>query len=221
MAESRVYPVAPFNAVSITTGLRAIITHDSIHSVRVEVEQNRLFSKIDIKVVDGKLCATRHTSLFEVIAAMGLFFPARVKRDITVHIMLPELAGIEAFSSAEAAVDSVSGAVVEVAASTGASVEIGSAKAEIIRLRTASNGEISIAGACDLLDVRVSSGSRVSTIEMSATNVVLNGSNGAFAEVTALGSVTGAISNGVVVHLYGRPRSVDVKTSKSARLTVN
>ena len=220
MAETRTYNLDTFNRIDIATGLTAVVKRGEAQSVYIETRRDGRLDQIDVRVVDGELRAKLHTNLLDIILSGGLLNMFNFGDSATVYITVPELVGVSAASGAEIMADSVSGTHVEVRSSSGSNVDIDTAEAGTLELDSSSGGEISIGGTCSNLKLGFSSGAHILAEDLAATNVEVDGASGASAKVSASGNVTGKISSGAALRLYGKPASVDVKSSSGGSLSI-
>lgn len=220
MTELRTYDLAPFTRIDFATGIRAVVRRGAVQSVNAETERAGMLDKIEIRLNEGQLRVRRKGGLFDFVFGGGLLNPARLGRDVTFHITVPELAGVSAATGAYIDVEAIAGESFQVSASTSARVTIDSAKAKALKLHVSTGGRLSLGGVCDKAELVFASGGRLSAIELICTDLDLRGSNGATAEVTVFGKVTGALSSGAAVHVIGRPDSVDVKETSGGNLSI-
>lgn len=220
MADTRRYELDPFDRIDVSNGLEVIVTRGEPASVSAEALRPGALDKLDLRVADGVLRASRRSNLLTMIAGTGLFFPAYVRRDVRLVIVAPNLVAVSAATNALMRVDALVGPSIEITCVRSASIDVEYLRAETLRLTSSSAGRVGIAGVCDRLDASFSSGSRISAMQLSCTDVFVAGSNGAFADVNAIGAVSGTLSNGTAAHFYGRPASIDVKATSGSSLTV-
>ena len=55
MTDSRIYDVTGFDTVTVSTGIRTIVTTGQAHSVRVEAGDTATLDRVDVSVVGGRL----------------------------------------------------------------------------------------------------------------------------------------------------------------------
>ena len=220
MADTRNLELDPFNRVDIATGLTAIITHGETQSLRIEAQSGHALDRIVIRVKNGELRASLNTNLLDIILSGGLLNNFLFKDAATLHITLPEFVGASASSGGEVSADLAKGNAVAVSASSGGHVSIDRIEAGTLSVDASSGGGVTLAGTCDMAELDFSSGAGISAQELACDDVSVQGSSGASARIGAEGDVTGSISSGANVRLYGTPETVNVQSSSGGNLKI-
>ena len=222
MAESRTYDFASFDQISFSAGIDAVVTKGETQSVRAESRRDGILDKLDISVNGGRLRVDRSGSFFDMILGGGLLeMLMNPENDVTFYITVPELTGIEADSGSSVSVDRVSSDRASVRASSGARIAIDSAETLALQLDANSGASIALKGICDSLDLAYSSGASISARDLDCGDVRVDGSSGASAAVTNNGQVSGGVSSGANLQLYGHPESVRVEASSGGNVSIN
>lgn len=220
LADTRTLDVERFDRVDIATGLTAIITHGDTQSLVIEARDGHALDQIKIRVKDGELRARRNTNLFDIILSGGLLNSFLSKDTATLRITLPELAGASASSGSNVSADLARGDAVAVSASTGGHVTIDRIETKILSVNASSGAGITLAGSCDMAALGFSSGAGISAEKLACVDVNVAGSSGAFVMIGADGDVTGSISSGANVQLFGTPDTVNVQSSSGGNLKI-
>ena len=73
LAETRTLSLDPFSAISIETGLTAVVVTGDPQNVTIEAENSRILNEIEVRVENGRLHATSSGMLVldSVIAALA------------------------------------------------------------------------------------------------------------------------------------------------------
>ena len=221
MLEEKTVELAPFHAMDIATGIRAIVSGGARQSVRIEASRKRLLSRVKLTVVDGQLRARHNGDILSAILSGGLFNFSRLARGATLHITLPALTAVSAATGASVEVGTMTGQKITATVSTAASITVSAAKSESLQASASSSGRLCLAGACDSATLTASTGGQVNAVELSCTELHIEASSGGIIEATATTRADGQVSSGSNVTLYGRPQVVEIKTASSGMLSVN
>ena len=84
MTDSRTYDLTGFDSVNISTGVRAIVTTGSPHSVRIEARDTTTLDRLDVSVVGGRLHIGFARNFIDFILNGGLMDLLRFGADFNV-----------------------------------------------------------------------------------------------------------------------------------------
>jgi len=214
---SKTFDLPEFDHVDCSSGLRAVVSPGSGQSVRLEAGNRQLLERIKVEVVARTLRARHGGNPLGAFIAGSVF---NLAREATLFVTLPVLSGVTAATGANVTIDVALGETFAAVVSTGAVLTVAATKADDVNLVATTSGIIEIGGACDRLDIRCSSGGRISAVELAATEMKIEAAGGAVVEATALERVSGHVRNGANVTLNGRPGIVEVGRSSGGTLTI-
>ncbi|MEO0398243.1 MAG: DUF2807 domain-containing protein [Pseudomonadota bacterium] len=108
-----------------------------------------------------------------------------------------------------------------VSASSGARVEAAGIDAGAFDIAVSSGAHLNVAGACDALDIDVSSGGRAEVDAFRCTRVNAEASSGGSADVYANQAVDAEASSGGAISVEGGPSKISKETSSGGAVTIN
>lgn len=222
MAESRTYDLTGFDSVNISTGVRAIVTTDSPHSVRIEARDTATLDRLDVSVVGGRLHIGFARNFIDFILNGGLMDLLRFGADfnVTAYIGLPTLNGAEASSGGQVEASNVKSDRFRGDASSGGSLTLLAVSGGDFRTEVSSGGRIEIEGSASELDASASSGGSLRAGRLRAGNGRLEASSGGRLEATVTTRVRANASSGGYVEISGNPGERDINSSSGGHVSI-
>ena len=205
-AEQRTYQLAPFDSVSVSTGISAVVTADGTQSVMAEAPNSAALDRLKVEVTDGRL-EVRIDGNF-----VTWFFNLGQRKPIVVHIGTSGLKAAEANSGADLDISGVAGTALSLGASSGASISFQAADAERISMDVSSGASIKATGSCKHLIANVSSGGNVDARELHCDDVNAQASAGGHADVDAQKAINANASIGGSISIFGKPEDTNVNS---------
>lgn len=205
-AEQRTYQVAPFDTVSVSTGISAIITAGGTQSVMAEAPNGAALDRLKVEVNDGRLEVGIDGNF------VTWFFNLGQRKPIVVHIGTSGLKAAEANSGADLDLTAVSGGTLSLGASSGASISLQAPDAERVSMDVSSGASIKATGTCKHLIANVSSGGNIDARELRCDDVNAQASAGGHADVDAVKSINANASIGGGITVFGEPTDRNVNS---------
>ena len=222
MTESRNYSLDGFDTVIATTGVRAVITTGSAHSVRIEARDASTLDRLDVSVVGGRLHVGFARNFLDFVLNGGLIDMLRFGGDfnVTAYVTLPTLNGVEASSGGRIEASNVKSDRFRADASSGGIVTLLTVSGGDVRTNSSSGGSIEIEGTASEIDANVSSGGTLRADRLAAQFGRLEASNGSHLEVSVANRVRANASSGGYIEVLGNPMERDVNSSSGGHVSL-
>lgn len=222
MAESRSYDLPDFDTVTVSTGVRAVVTVGGTRSVRVEARDPETLDRLDVSVAGGRLHVGFARNFLDLLLNGGLFDLLRFGGDlgVTAYVTVPTLNGAEASSGGTIEAANVKSDRFRGDASSGGVLTLLGAAGGDFRLTAASGGQVEITGTAAEFDASSSSGARIRADRFSAQRGRLDASSGGSLEATISGRVRANASSGGSIEILGGPAERDINSSSGGSVTV-
>lgn len=215
-AESRSLELTSFSRIHVSAGLTAKLIQADTQSVTIEAASQDLIDELDIRVEDGELLAgaTKNGNILDFIFSGGLVgMMFRENQPARLTIAVPDLTAIQVSAGADLASEGFEAGNLSVAAHAGANIHLDDVKADVLHLSSSSGADLDIFGSCKTLNLEYSTGSDIDASGLTCENVTVDGSTGADARVAASGTVTGSVSTGADLTLFGDASDINVQAS--------
>ncbi|MEO8756310.1 MAG: head GIN domain-containing protein [Devosia sp.] len=222
MAESRTYDLTGFDTVIATTGVRAIVTTGSAHSVRVEARDVTTLDRLDVSVAGGRLHLGFSRNFLDFVLNGGLMDLLRFGGDlgVTAYVSVPTLNGAEASSGGRVEASNIKSDRFRADASSGGQLTLLAVSGGDLRITASSGGNIEIEGAATELDAAVSSGGNIRADRLSSDRGRLEASSGGHLEATILKRLRANASSGGHIEVSGNPTERDVNSSSGGHVSM-
>ena len=222
MTDSRTYDLTGFDSVNISTGVRAIVTTGSPHSVRIDARDTTTLDRLDVSVVGGRLHIGFARNFIDFILNGGLMDLLRFGADfnVTAYITVPTLNGAEASSGGQIEASNVKSDRFRADASSGGAVTLLAVSGGDFRAEASSGGRIEIEGTATELDANVSSGASLRADRLTALRGRLEASSGGRLETTVTTRVRANASSGGYVEIMGNPAERDINSSSGGHVAI-
>lgn len=222
MTESRNYSLDGFDTVIATTGVRAVITTGSAHSVRIEARDASTLDRLDVSVVGGRLHVGFARNFLDFVLNGGLIDMLRFGGDfnVTAYVTLPSLNGVEASSGGRIEASNVKSDRFRADASSGGILTLLAVSGGDVRANASSGGNIEIEGTAAEIDASVSSGGNLRADRLAAQHGRLEASSGGRMEVSVAARVRANASSGGYIEVLGNPTERDVNSSSGGHVSL-
>jgi len=200
---TRDYATQDFQSVEAAAGIEVDITIGSRRSVVAESRRGN-FDDLDISTSNGVLRIQR---------PRRSWFSFGRREDYRVRVVTPALRSLKASAGSEVRVHGVLKGDFEVETSAGSEVDVRGLDAGNVKARASACSEIELAGRCTTLEAHASSGADIDAEDLQCESAHVEGSSGSDISVRVSGRVTGKVSSGADVEVYGRGAEVDVEQS--------
>ena len=222
MTESRNYSLDGFDTVIATTGVRAVITTGSAHSVRIEARDASTLDRLDVSVVGGRLHVGFARNFLDFVLNGGLIDMLRFGGDfnVTAYVTLPTLNGVEASYGGRIEASNVKSDRFRADASSGGIVTLVTVSGGDVRTNSSSGGSIEIEGTASEIDANVSSGGTLRADRLAAQFGRLEASSGGRLEVSVSNRVRANASSGGYIEILGNPMERDVNSSSGGHVSL-
>lgn len=208
VAASKAFEVPPFTSLEISSGLNAVVSVGETQSVTAESPHQENLDRMRIEVHDGLLRAWTDWSVLDFLQFGS--------PQITITITVPELVRASANSGADVEVSDMSGEHLTLSSSSGADLYAIGAAGTAFELDASSGADLRVEGTCERAKASSSSGADLRADRLSCSEVSVNASSGASADVFASRSVQAEASSGASINVYGSPETVDQDVSSGA-----
>jgi hypothetical protein len=213
LAESRSYTLPPFDGVSVSGGISAVVEVGGEQAVVADAPASAILDRLVVEVRGGQLEIG-----FEWNALDWLFNFGRNK-GVVVHVSAPALSQASASAAADMDVKSISGDVLSFDSSSGASMSIQGAKGVRVSANSSSGANLTLSGSCDQLVGSTSSGASLSAQSFDCQNVDVDASSGGYASVSATVSIDADASSGGSIDVFGSAPNVQSNTSSGGSVS--
>lgn len=222
MTESRNYDLSGFDAVIVSTGVRALVTTGGSFGVRVEAREAATLDRLDVSVVGGRLHIGFARNVLDFVFNGGLMELLRTGGDlgVTAYVSLPALNGAEASSGGSIEASNVKSDRFRGDASSGGQVTLLGVSGGDFRVAAASGGQLEIEGSATELDASVSSGGRIRADRLSAGRGRLEASSGGSLEANITSRLRANASSGGHIEVLGNPAERDVNSSSGGQVSL-
>ncbi len=222
MTESRTYDLKDFDALNVSTGVRAIVTTGAAHSVRIEAREASTLDRLDVTVSGGDLHIGFGRNFLDFLFNGGLIdmLLRGGSWDVTAYVTLPALNGAEASSGGRIEASNVKSERFRTDASSGGLVTLFSVSGGDFRAQVSSGGRIELEGSVTELDASASSGGKLRADRLSATRGRLEASSGGHLEATVTSRLRANASSGGHVEVFGHPAERDVNSSSGGAVSL-
>jgi hypothetical protein len=204
-AESRTLDVEQFHAVSISTGIDAVVAGGMPHSVVAEASDKQALDDLRFDVREGVLYLWYDWNVLDLFT--------RPPRDIKVTIGTEVLDRLEASAGASIAGSGLMGEEIDLEATSGAFIRTEPIEGMDYDIEATSGARIETSGLCTDADVEVTTGASVGARALECTKVELEVTTGASLEITAKGSVDAEVTTGAHATVFGKPTVDHLETS--------
>jgi hypothetical protein len=205
---TREYPVQDFDALVVSMDIDVDVTTGPARSVVAEA-RNGSFEDLRVNIENGVLRIDR---------PRRSWFKVSRREDYRVRVVTPALKSVEASSDADVTVQGDLHGDFTVVTSSDAEVDIRGLNAGSITARASSGGDIELAGRCVTLNARASSGADIDAEQLQCENAQVEASSGSEISVRATGRISGSVSSGAEVEVYGAGGTVEVAESSGGRV---
>ena len=206
-AETRTYELPPFDSVSVSSGLTAIVDVGGPQSVRAEAPSESILDQLKVDVRNGRLELGLETGIVQ-----WLFGPGQ-QQPFVIHVSAPEIKAAEASSGADVEVNGMAGETLSLGASSGAALAATGTSGGNVSLDVSSGADLKVAGKCATLTAGASSGATLEARDLLCEEVNADLSSGAHAEVHAQQAIGADASSGAGIVVHGSPADVEIDTS--------
>jgi hypothetical protein len=222
MTESRNYDLAGFDTLVVTTGVRAIVTTGSTHSVRIEARDATTLDRLDVSVVGGRLHIGFARNFVDFIFNGGLIDMLRFGADfnVTAYVTLPALNGGEVSSGGRIEASNVKSDRFRADASSGGQLTLLAFAGGDFRAQVSSGGNIEIDGTAGEIDASASSGGNLRADRLSSERGRLEASSGGHLEAAVTTRVRANASSGGHIDVLGNPTERDVNSSSGGHVSI-
>ncbi len=222
MTESRTYDLTGFDAVIVTTGVRALVTTGGEHSVRVEARDAETLDRLDVTVVGGRLHIGFSRNFLDFVLNGGLIDLLRFGGDlgVTAYITLPVLNGAEASSGGRIEASNVKSDRFRGEASTGGGLTLLAVTCGDIRISASTGGTAEIEGSAAEFDASASTGGGIRAGRLTAQQGRLEASAGGNMEATVTSRVRANASAGGYIEVSGHPAERDIHSSSGGHISI-
>lgn len=213
LAESRTYTLAPFDSVSVSGGISAVIEIGAAQSVVADAATSAVLDRLDIEVRGNRLEVGFKWNVLDWL------FNAGQNKGVVVHVTAPALSGASAGAGADVDVSQMTGTVLSLDSSSGASMSADGVNAERISLSSSSGANLAVAGSCKQMIGDTSSGATLQARDFECTDVDVNASSGGHASVRATKSVDANASSGGGIEIFGNAPEIRSNSSSGGSIT--
>ena len=220
MAESRTYDLKDFDALNVTTGVRAIVTTGAAYAVRIEARDSELLEKLDVSVTGGRLHIGFARNFIDYFLSGAFLFNLGGDIGVTAYVELPALNGAEANSGGRIDATNIKSERFNADASSGAQITLLGVSGGDYRLTASSGAKIEIEGTANEIDATSSSGARIRADKLLAERGRLDASSGAALDATVSRRVRAHASSGGHVDVSGNPGERDTNASSGGRVDI-
>jgi hypothetical protein len=222
MTGSRTYDLTGFDAVIVSTGVRALVTTGGAHSVRVEARDAETLERLDVSVSGGHLQIGFARNFLDFVFNGGLMEMLRHGGDlgVTAYVTLPDLNGAEASSGGRIEASNVKSERFRGEASSGGMLTLLGVSGGDFRVSASSGGTIEIEGSAQGLDASVSSGGRIRADRLSAGDGRLEASSGGRLEASITTRLRASASSGGYIEVEGNPTDRHVSSSSGGNVSI-
>jgi hypothetical protein len=208
LARSEDRDVPQFDAVHISSGMRANITIGPRRPVHIEGDDEAL-SRLELVVEDGEL-----TARFKEGSWMG------GEHSVRLTIQTPQLRGVGASGGSIIKAEFSRGDRAEAQASGGSEIHARGVDAARLSAQASGGSIVELSGRADAFDLQLSGGSQLHGRDLSVRDLDVQGSGGSEAELSASGKIHGGLSGGSQLHARGGAH-VRVSTSGGSQVDVD
>jgi hypothetical protein len=213
LAESRVFEVPDFDAVSVSGGISAVIDVGGAKAVVADAPTAAVLDRLQIEVRGNRLEVGFKWD------ALDWLFNFGQHKGVVVHISAPRLGGVSASAAANVDARNVAGTTLSLDASSGASMAAQLVTGQRVSANASSGANLSINGTCDQLIADASSGGSLTARDFTCKNVDANASSGGHASVNATVSIDAEASSGGNIAVSGRAPDVRSNTSSGGSIS--
>lgn len=203
-AASRTFDVAPFTAIDISSGIKAVVTVGGDQSVVADSANQQYLDELKLEVRGDTLHAWIDWDIFDIF---------EFDREVSITISVPALTEAEASAGADVDVTGMTGQSISLEASAGARLDVRGVAAERFDIDASAGATVDVDGTCGQSSVDSSAGAQVRADRLLCEEVDANASAGAGADVHASLSVRANASAGANIRVYGNPGQIDQETS--------
>ncbi len=212
-AAEKTFDLSGFSEVSVSRGINVTIETGPF-AVEAETSRRGLMRRLDVSVRGDKLIITRDNG--------WSFFMMGMTDRYDVTVSMPELEALTANSgsSVKADLDKPVDAL-DIDVSSGAQVELSFANAGKLSVEASSGSNIELAGLCGDAQIDASGGSDVDAEDLTCQTADLSASSGADIEIAVIQSVSGRVSSGGDIDVFGAPTILQMKESSGGDMKVS
>lgn len=211
-ADTRTYDVGSFTELDTSRGVKVVYKAGETQSIRAETEQGDL-DKLKIEVDGDRLIVSRHNN--------GLFNRSNRRDRFTVYITSPAISAIEASSGSSVDAEGLAGEDVSLSVSSGSRVDAKQVQATNVTAGSSSGASLDIAGECQALEAKSSSGSSIEADRLACLQVEASASSGSSIEAHASLKAFGKASSGASVEIEGGAEEVDRQKSSGGSVRIS
>lgn len=213
-AAERRFDVQDFSGLNVSKGIEVTVTTGDGYSILAETSRRNLLRRLDISKKGDTLYISRESG--------WSFFMMGMTDSYHVTVTLPELTDLKVTSGAQ--VKAALAAPVEaldIHASSGADIDIDIAKANELNVKVSSGANVDASGACGAAEVRVSSGSEFDAKGLTCASGDLRASSGGDIALAVYETVSGRVSSGGEIRVYGDPNILELRESSGGDMRVS
>ena len=195
--------ISDFTEIEVSDGITLDVQKGAT-SLTIEGDDN-LVPLYTTEVVKGRLRIHRATRE-----------SVRTKLELVVRVTTPSLKRIEASGGVDATLDGVAAKDFEATLSGGVDFKAQKLDLDTLALEASGGVELTLAGKAKSAKVQTSGGVNLKGKGLEIAQLTVDASGGCSLDVTARESITGEVSGGVGVTVYGNPPKSRVRTSPGA-----
>jgi len=213
IAESRVYALAPFQRVSVSAGVQAVISIGVEQSVRAEAPDAATLDRLKVEVRNNQLEIGMDENLLDLLFSFGRHPP------IVVHVTAPEILRLDASSGASVEATGLAGERLSLEASSGSALAASELEGARVTVNASSGASLQASGSCKDLVADASSGANVDAAELHCESLEASASSGGHIVGFASAAANAKASSGGSVEVRGNPGSINRDVSSGGSIS--
>jgi len=196
--------VAPFNSISVSSGIDLYLTQGHSEEVVVEADPD-IIDEIITKVENGTL---------KIYIKQRTNWHMEWNQVRKVHVTFDDLTNLDASAGSDVySKNAFNLKDISIDCSSGSDVKIENLTAEAVSIRTSSGSDATVSGKTTTLKADSSSGSDLNCGNLVSRDCEVSASSGSDAKVHVSGSIKARASSGGDVRYKGNPRQKDIDES--------
>lgn len=204
-AETRTLDVAEFHAVSVSSGIDAVVSGGKPHSVVADAENPQALDELRFDVRDGVLYLWYDWNILDLVT--------RPDRDVKITIGSELLDRVEASAGASVQASGLMGEEIDLEATSGSFLHTEPIEGMAYDIEATSGARIETSGLCTSADVEVTTGASIDARALECAKVELEVTTGASLQITATQSVDAEVTTGAHATVFGKPTVDHLETS--------
>lgn len=213
LAESRTYTLPPFDGVSVSGPISAVVLVGGEQSVAADASTSATLDRLHVEVRNRRLEVGFEWDPLDWLFNLGQ------NRGVLMHISVPALSSASASAAADVDVKSPAGETFSVDSSSGASLSVKDASSTRVSASSSSGATLTMAGTCDQFVGSTSSGANLAAESFECRKVEIDASSGGHAGVRATTSVKANASSGGGIAVFGAAADVQSETSSGGSIS--